>query len=64
VPLPEIAEAGDARFTAGDVPAVRARASVGLLADNFLDMAHFPFVHRATFGADEAAEVPAYRLRS
>jgi len=47
---------------AGDVPAVRARASVGLLADNFLDMAHFPFVHRATFGADEAAEVPAYRL--
>jgi vanillate O-demethylase monooxygenase subunit len=25
-------------------------------------MAHFPFVHRATFGADEAAEVPAYRL--
>ena len=62
VPLPEIAEAGDARFTAGDVPAVRARASVGLLADNFLDMAHFPFVHRATFGADEAAEVPAYRL--
>ena len=31
-----------------------------MLADNFLDVAHFPFVHRGTFGADEAREVPHY----
>ncbi|MGH9047802.1 MAG: aromatic ring-hydroxylating oxygenase subunit alpha, partial [Acidimicrobiales bacterium] len=41
---------------------IRARASVALLADNFLDTAHFPFVHRATFGADEAAEVPRFAV--
>jgi phenylpropionate dioxygenase-like ring-hydroxylating dioxygenase large terminal subunit len=39
-----------------------ARASAGLLADNFLDVAHFPFVHAGTFGADEAAEVPQYAV--
>jgi vanillate O-demethylase monooxygenase subunit len=35
---------------------------VGLLADNFLDVAHFPFVHASTFGADEAREVPKYSV--
>ena len=39
-------------------PPVSTRASAGLLADNFLDVAHFPFVHAGTFGAGEAAEVP------
>ena len=38
------------------------RGSAGLLADNFLDVAHFPFVHAGTFGADEAAEVPQYAV--
>ena len=37
-------------------------ASAGLLADNFLDVAHFPYVHAGTFGADEAAEVPQYAV--
>lgn len=27
--------------------------SAGVLADNFLDAAHFPFLHAATFGADD-----------
>jgi vanillate O-demethylase monooxygenase subunit len=36
----------------------RARAGAGLVLDNFLDMAHFPFVHAATIGSDEAREVP------
>ena len=27
------------------------RVSAGILTDNFLDAAHFPFLHRATFGA-------------
>ena len=36
--------------------------SAGLLADNFLDIAHFPFVHTGTFGADEAAEVAPFAV--
>jgi vanillate O-demethylase monooxygenase subunit len=35
-----------------------ARVGAGLMLDNFLDMAHFPFVHAATIGTDEAQEVP------
>jgi phenylpropionate dioxygenase-like ring-hydroxylating dioxygenase large terminal subunit len=61
-PLGRVAEADDETFEVGELPTIRARASVGLLADNFLDMAHFPFVHRGTFGADEAAEVPRFHV--
>ena len=61
-PLGRVKESEDPAFEAGELPPIRARASVGLLADNFLDMAHFPFVHRGTFGADEAAEVPRYEV--
>ena len=61
-PLGRIAEAEDDSFAVGELAPIRARASVGLLADNFLDMAHFPFVHRGTFGADEAAEVPRFEV--
>jgi vanillate O-demethylase monooxygenase subunit len=57
-----IPEADDPAFMVGFLPTLRARASAGLLADNFLDVAHFPFVHAGTFGADEAAEVPAYSV--
>jgi vanillate O-demethylase monooxygenase subunit len=61
-PLGRIAEAEDPAFVAGELPTLSARASAGLLADNFLDVAHFPFVHAGTFGADEAAEVPHYEV--
>ena len=30
------------------------------MADNFLDVAHFAFVHGATFGAEDHPEVPVY----
>jgi phenylpropionate dioxygenase-like ring-hydroxylating dioxygenase large terminal subunit len=43
-----------------DLPVLDARASAGLLADNFLDIAHFPFVHKDTFGAEESAVVEPY----
>ena len=36
----------------------RARVGAGLMIDNFLDLAHFPFVHAATIGTDDALEVP------
>ena len=29
------------------------------MIDNFLDMAHFPFVHAATIGTADALEVPS-----
>ena len=55
-------EADDDRFLAGELPVVAARAAAGLLADNFLDLAHFPFVHAATFGAEEPV-VPQLEAR-
>lgn len=62
VPLGTIPEADDPSFEAGELPTLRARASAGLLADNFLDVAHFPFIHAGTFGADEAALVQPYSV--
>lgn len=62
-PLPKIAAACDPAFQQGDLPVIESRASAGLLADNFLDMGHFPFVHAGTFGADEAREVPNYSVQ-
>ena len=47
---------------AATYPSSRRAASAGLLADNFLDMAHFPFIHAQTFGAGEAREVPKYTV--
>lgn len=61
-PLPSIESAKESKFECGDLPVRVARASAGLLADNFLDMAHFPFVHVGTFGAGEAREVPNYTV--
>jgi vanillate O-demethylase monooxygenase subunit len=37
-------------------------AAAGLLADNFCDMAHFPFVHAATIGSVDDPEVPRYSI--
>src|SRR3954454_18245158 len=59
VPL-EVPEATDRRFVTGWLPPVRSIGPAGPLADNFLDVAHFPFVHAETFGAADQLEVPAY----
>jgi phenylpropionate dioxygenase-like ring-hydroxylating dioxygenase large terminal subunit len=59
VPL-EFPEDGDRAFVAGWLPAERSIGPAGPLADNFLDVAHFPFVHAATFGAADEKVVPAY----
>jgi phenylpropionate dioxygenase-like ring-hydroxylating dioxygenase large terminal subunit len=45
-----------------DLPVLDARAGAGLLADNFLDIAHVPFVHSATFGASESTHVDPYEV--
>jgi len=59
-PLPTIASDNDETFLRGDLAPIRTRGNAGLLADNFLDMAHFAFVHVGTFGAGEATEVGPY----
>ena len=61
-PLPSMEEALNEDFMIGDLPVLRVRGCAALYADNFLDMAHFPFVHAGTFGAEEAAEVERYEV--
>lgn len=60
--VPDLVEADDPSFMAGDLPVITTRGSAALLTDNFLDMAHFPFVHAGTFGAGEATEVEPYEV--
>ena len=57
--LPEDA---DDTFDAVWLEPARTSAAAGLLADNFLDTAHFPFVHAGTIGAGEDMVVPPYRV--
>jgi len=61
-PVPALAADGDAAFMRGDLEPITTRGNAGLLADNFLDMAHFAFVHTGTFGAGEATEVGPYEV--
>ena len=49
-----IPEADDPAFTHGELEPIRAGVGAGLMIDNFLDMAHFPFVHAATIGTPES----------
>ena len=50
-------EAADRRFVTGWLPPVRSPGPAGPLADTFLDATHGPFVHAATIGAADQAEV-------
>ena len=52
---------GDDRdaFDVGWLDPLRARVGAGLMTDNFLDMAHFPYVHGATIGTADSARVEA-----
>jgi vanillate O-demethylase monooxygenase subunit len=52
-PLLDVAAERDPTFLRGDLPPIRTRACAGLLLDNFLDMAHFPFVHADTIGLED-----------
>jgi phenylpropionate dioxygenase-like ring-hydroxylating dioxygenase large terminal subunit len=64
-PLTELfddADADDAAYVGAWLPPVRTPASAGVVADNFLDVAHFPFVHAGTFGAAEEKTVSPYEV--
>ena len=55
-------DAEDAEYVGAWLPPSRTEVNAGFVADNFLDVAHFPFVHIGTFGAEadkvvEPAEV-------
>jgi vanillate O-demethylase monooxygenase subunit len=55
--LLHVDEAHDPAFRTGWLRPIRAAVGAGLMIDNFLDMAHFPFVHAATIGAAESERV-------
>lgn len=61
-PLPSVSVDGDPAFVRGDLDPIVTRANAGLLADNFLDMAHFVFVHAGTFGGGESTTVGDYAV--
>ena len=52
-----VPEWGDERFAVAWLPVLDAAISAGQFVDNFLDVAHFPFVHAGTFGAAELPTV-------
>ena len=55
--LHDFHEWDDAGFDRAFTTTVRTPVSAAQLVDNFLDAAHFPFVHADTFGVDESALV-------
>jgi phenylpropionate dioxygenase-like ring-hydroxylating dioxygenase large terminal subunit len=55
-------DAEDAAYVGAWLPPATTNAPAGVVADNFLDVAHFPFVHAGTFGAGEEKIVGAYEV--
>ena len=51
-------DADDARYVGAWLDAARTKAPAAVVADNFLDVAHFPFVHTGTFGAEAEKVIP------
>jgi phenylpropionate dioxygenase-like ring-hydroxylating dioxygenase large terminal subunit len=62
IPLIEIAEWDDAGLRRVWLPAVDIGAGAAQFIDNFLDFAHFPFVHAGTFGAAESPLLHDYSV--
>ncbi len=60
VPLLDVPEDDDPGFAQGWLEPERSGSPAGVLAENFLDVAHFPFVHAGTFGAAEERHVPPF----
>lgn len=57
--MPEFEEEGRRLITCG---AVTVRTSGLRIVENFLDLAHFPFVHAGILGAEPNTEVMAYKV--
>lgn len=62
-PLPEIAGWGDDAYGLVRLPPQEWRAGAAQIADNFLDVAHFPFTHTATIGDENDRIVDDYQVK-
>jgi len=61
--IPEIPQDTDPAFRRINTPVDPWRVSATRMTDNFLDISHFPWVHRATFGIAQETQVPAVEMR-
>ncbi len=59
---PRIAHDADPAFRRIGNPVERWETSVTRMTDNFLDIAHFPWVHAGTFGREQDTRVPRIEL--
>lgn len=62
VSLAEIAAYDEPERVRVDLEPFVGRFGAGFLIDNQLDMAHFAFLHRGTFGTEQAAVAPPYEV--
>ena len=60
-PIPEIAQEDDPAFRRINNPVERWHTSATRMTDNFMDIAHFPWVHIGTFGRAQDTFVPQDR---
>ncbi|MCU1501480.1 MAG: Rieske (2Fe-2S) iron-sulfur domain protein [Ilumatobacteraceae bacterium] len=59
---PPTIDAFGGEFLTGLLDPVEADVDPGMMLDNFLDVAHFPFIHAETFGSEQSAAVDGYHL--
>jgi phenylpropionate dioxygenase-like ring-hydroxylating dioxygenase large terminal subunit len=62
--LPACPWEDDHRYRRLNNPVERWEASATRMVDNFLDIAHFPWVHAGSFGAAAERQVPVFELES
>jgi vanillate O-demethylase monooxygenase subunit len=60
--LPDWPETADPAYRWMGIPAQTWRTSAARMVENFLDVSHFAFVHRGTFGSDQVEEVPDFTV--
>ena len=60
--LPVIPQENDPKFRRINTPVDVWQSSATRMADNFLDISHFPFVHVGTFGLAQETEVPKVQM--
>ena len=60
--IPEITADGDPSYRRINSGVELWRTSATRMTDNFLDIAHFPYVHRGTFGIEANMVVPSFEI--
>ena len=62
VGLPEVPEHNDPKFVNCPLEPWEWNAGAAQMTDNFLDLAHFPFLHLETFGVTDDEQVADYKV--